>query len=114
MIYPRQLDIGECIGLCGTGGSSLKHTDVKNAQYKNEQNSAYNLLFLQNSLHSNRSTDEINRVEKHSPQCCSYSRTGGLELMYTTTNGGPVIRKYIPNMVVEECKCGLPATIQQV
>ncbi|CAM4852062.1 unnamed protein product, partial [Rotaria magnacalcarata] len=42
-----------------------------------------------------------------------YSRTGGLELLYTTTNGGPIIRKFIPNMVVEECKCGLPATIQQ-
>ncbi|UJR27718.1 hypothetical protein I4U23_008995 [Adineta vaga] len=116
VIYPRQLDIGECVGLCGISGSSLKHTDVKNAQQRNEQNSAYNLLLLQNSLHSNRSTTttQINRIDQHSPQCCSYSRTGGLELMYTTTNGGPVIRKYIPNMVVEECRCGLPATLQQV
>jgi hypothetical protein len=116
VIYPRQLDIGECIGLCGIGGSSLKHTDVKNAQFKNEQNSAYNLLLLQNSLHSNRSTTttQVNRADQHSTQCCSYSRTGGLELMYTTMNGGPIIRKFIPNMVVEECKCGLPATIQQV
>lgn len=116
VIYPRQLDIGECVGLCGLSGSSLKHTEVKNAQYKNEQNSAYNLLLLQNGLHFNRSTTttQVNRPDQHSPQCCSYSRTGGLELMYTTTNGGPIIRKFIPNMVVEECKCGLPATIQQV
>ncbi|CAF0879586.1 unnamed protein product [Adineta steineri] len=116
VIYPRQLDIGECVGLCGISGSSLKHTDVKNAQFRNEQNSAYNLFLLQNNLHSNRSTTttQINRIDQHSPQCCSYSRTGGLELMYTTMNGGPIIRKFIPNMVVEECKCGLPATIQQV
>ncbi|CAF1666524.1 unnamed protein product [Adineta ricciae] len=116
VIYPRQLDIGECVGLCGISGSSLRFADVKNAQQRNAQNSAYNLLLLQNSLHANRSTTttQINRIDQHSPQCCSYSRTGGLELMYTTTNGGPIIRKYIPNMVVEECKCGLPATIQQV
>ena len=116
VIYPRQLDIGECVGLCGISGSSLRFADVKNAQQRNAPNSAYNLLLLQNSLHANRSTTttQINRIDQHSPQCCSYSRTGGLELMYTTTNGGPIIRKYIPNMVVEECKCGLPATIQQV
>lgn len=116
VIYPRQLDIGECVGLCGLSGSSLKYTEVKNAQQKNEHNSAYNLLLLQNGLHFNRSTTttQVNRPDQHSPQCCSYSRTGGLELMYTTTNGGPIIRKFIPNMVVEECKCGLPATIQQV
>jgi hypothetical protein len=114
VIYPRQLDIGECIGLCGISGSPLKHIDVKNAQFRNEHNSAYNLLLLQNSLHYNRSTTtEINRLD-HSTQCCSYSRTSSLEIMYTTTNGGPIIRKLIPNMVVEECKCGLPATIQQV
>jgi hypothetical protein len=113
VIYPRQLDIGECVGLCGTSGSSLKHTDVKNAQQKNEHNSAYNLLLLQDSLHFNRSIPS-SRPEGYSPQCCSYSRTSGLELMYTTNNGGPIIRKFIPNMVVEECKCGLPATIQQV
>jgi hypothetical protein len=116
VIYPRQLDIGECVGLCGAGGSSLKYTDVKNAQHRNEHNSAYNLLLLQNSLHSNKSltTNQVDRSGQHSPQCCSYSRTGGLELMYTTNNGGPIIRKFIPNMVVEECKCGSPATIQQV
>ena len=116
VIYPRQLDIGECIGLCGTSGSSLKHVDVKNAQFNNEQHSAYNMLLLQNNLHLNRSTTttQVNQPEQPSSQCCSYSRTGGLELMYTTTNGGPIIRKFIPNMVVEECKCGLPATIQQV
>jgi hypothetical protein len=115
VIYPRQLDIGECVGLCGTGGSSLKHTDVKNAQHRNEHNSAYNLLLLQNSLHYNRNlTTQINHPDYHSTQCCSYSRTTSLEIMYTTTNGGPIIRKLIPNMVVEECKCGLPATIQQV
>ncbi|CAF0748243.1 unnamed protein product [Rotaria sordida] len=115
VIYPRQLDIGECIGLCGTSGSSLKYTDVKNAQHRNEHNSAYNLLLLQNSLHFNRSATTIaNLHDQQSPQCCSYSRTSGLELMYTTRNGGPIIRKFIPNMVVEECKCGLPATIQQV
>jgi len=114
VIYPRQLDIGECIGLCGISGSLLKHTDVKNAQYRNEQNSAYNLLLLQNSLHYNRSTTTDDNRPDHSTQCCSYSRTSSLEIMYTTTNGGPIIRKLIPNMVVEECKCGLPATIQQV
>ncbi len=114
VIYPRQLDIGECVGLCGTSGSSLRHTDVKNAQYRNEHNSAYNLLLLQNGLHYNRSTTTfMNRLD-HSTQCCSYSRTSALEILYTTTNGGPIIRKLIPNMVVEECKCGLPATIQQV
>jgi len=114
VIYPRQLDIGECVGLCGAGGSSLKHTDVKNAQQNNEQNSAYNLLLLQNGLHHNRNGSIFNNRGEHSSQCCSYSRTSGLEIMYTTTNGGPIIRKLIPNMVVEECKCGLPATIQQV
>ena len=113
VIYPRQLDIGECVGLCGTSGSSLKHADVKNAQHRNEHNSAYNLLLLQNGLHYNRSTTtHMNRID--STQCCSYSRTSALEILYTTTNGGPIIRKLIPNMVVEECKCGLPATIQQV
>jgi len=115
VIYPRQLDIGECVGLCGISGSTLKHTDVKNAQHRNEQNSAYNLFLLQNSLHYNRSTStQVNQPDYHSTQCCSYSRTSGLEIMYQTTNGGPIIRKLIPNMVVEECKCGLPATIQQV
>lgn len=115
VIYPRQLDIGECVGLCGVSGSSLKHIDVKNAQHKNEHNSAYNLLLLQNGLHANRnSTIQDSLSERHSTQCCSYSRTSSLEIMYTTTNGGPIIRKLIPNMVVEECKCGLPATIQQV
>ncbi|CAF4587642.1 unnamed protein product [Rotaria sp. Silwood1] len=103
VIYPRQLDIGECVGVCGTSGSSLKHADVKNAQHRNEHNSAYNLLLLQNSLHFNRSGSNIGHPsDQHSTQCCSYSRTGGLELMYTTTNGGPIIRKFIPNMVVEE------------
>lgn len=114
VIYPRQLDIGECVGLCGAGGSILRHSDVKNAQHRNEQNSAYNLLLLQNGLHHNRnSTMQAHRSEP-STQCCSYSRTSSLEILYTTTNGGPIIRKLIPNMVVEECKCGLPATIQQV
>ena len=117
VIYPRQLDIGECVGMCGPSGSSLKHTEMKNAQFKNEPNSAYGLFLMHSSLHSNRSTTstQVNApVQQQSSQCCSYSRTGGLELMYTTTNGGPIIRKFIPNMVVEECRCGLPATIQQV
>lgn len=114
VIYPRQIDIGECVGLCGTGGSSLKHTDVKNAQQNNEQNSAYNFLLLQNGLHRNRNGTILSNRAEHSSQCCSYSRTSGLEIMYATTNGGPIIHKLIPNMVVEECKCGLPATIQQV
>ena len=114
VIYPRQLDIGECVGLCGTGGSALRHSDVKNAQHRNEHNSAYNLLLLQNGLHHNRNGSMLSPRTESSTQCCSYSRTSGLEIMYTTTNGGPIIRKLIPNMVVEECKCGLPATIQQV
>jgi hypothetical protein len=109
VIYPRQLDIGECIGVCGGSGSSLKHTDAKN-----EKNAGYNLFLLHaNGIHKNATTQN-NRSDQQSTQCCSYSRTGGLELMYTTTNGGPIIRKFIPNMVVEECRCGLPATIQQV
>jgi hypothetical protein len=117
VIYPRQIDIGECTGLCGTSGSSLKYPEVKNAQHKNEANSAHNLLLLhQNHMLSNRNTTttHVNKPDQQTVHCCSYSRTGGLELMYTTTNGGPIIRKFIPNMVVEECRCGLPATIQQI
>ena len=106
VIYPRQLDIGECIGLCGVSGTSLKHTDAKN-----DRNQNYN-LFLLNGVHHNRtSTTQHNKSEQPTGQCCSFSRTGGLELLYTTTNGGPIIRKFIPNIIVEECRCGLAATI---
>ncbi len=111
VIYPRKIDIGECIGLCGTSGSSLKHTEAKN-----NPNSAYGIMVLhQNSIFPNRSTStaQSSKPDQQSNHCCSYSRTGGIEIMYTTTNGGPILRKFIPNMVVEECRCGLPATIQQ-
>lgn len=117
VIYPRQIDIGECVGLCGVSGSSLNFPEAKNAQHRKDPHAGYQILaFHQPSLYMNRSTTntQINRPNPHSTHCCSFSRTGGLELMYTTTNGGPIIRKYIPNMVVEECRCGLPATIQQV
>lgn len=107
VIYPRQIDIGVCIGVCGAGGSSLKLTDVKNAQHKNDPHAAHNMfLFYQNLT-------GINKPDQQT-QCCSYSRTGGLEIMYSITNGGPIIRKYIPNMIVEQCRCGLPATINQL
>ena len=110
VIYPRQLDIGECVGLCGPSGSSLSHTEVKNAQYQNQPHAGYNLFRLhQNEHHRNRSVN--NELEQHANHCCSYVRTGGLEIQYTTRNGGPIIRKFLPNMVVEECRCGLPATI---
>ncbi|UJR21750.1 hypothetical protein I4U23_024825 [Adineta vaga] len=115
VIYPRKIDIGECIGVCGTSGSSLKFIDVKNAQQNNEQNAAHNLLLLHhNGFHhyKNTTTTHERKADQQSSHCCSYSRTGGLELMYTTTNGGPIIRKYIPGIIVEECRCGLPATIQ--
>jgi len=111
VIYPRKIDIGECIGLCGTSGSSLKHTEAKN-----NPNSAYGIMVLhQNSIFPNRntSTAQSSKPDQQSTHCCSYSRTGGIEIMYTTTNGGPILRKFIPNMIVEECRCGLPATIQQ-
>ncbi|CAF4287692.1 unnamed protein product [Rotaria sp. Silwood2] len=94
VIYPRQLDIGECVGLCGTGGTSLKITEVKNAQHKNHQNSAYNLVLLhQNGLNHNKTTTTTknNQINQQSTHCCSFSRTGGLELMYSIANGGPVI-----------------------
>jgi hypothetical protein len=116
VIYPRQIDIGECIGFCGTSGSSLDYVKVKNAQYNNEKNAAHNVLLLtQNSFQNrNTTTAQGNKSDQQLSNCCSYSRTGGLELMYTTRNGGPIIRKFIPNMIVEDCRCGLPATIQQV
>ena len=116
VIYPRQIDIGECVGVCSTS-TALEYTKAKHAQYKNEPNSGHKLLLIhQSGLFHNRTTTttQVNRPDQQATQCCSYSRTGGLELMYTTTNGGPIIRKYIPNMVVEECRCGSPATIQQV
>ncbi|CAF3632488.1 unnamed protein product [Rotaria sordida] len=111
VIYPRKLDIGECIGVCGASGTSLKHTEVKNAQQKNHPNSAHNLLLLhRNSVHHDRTTTTAknNQADQQLTHCCSFSRTGGLELLYTTINGGPVIRKYIPNMVVED----FPPSIQ--
>ena len=114
IIYPRKFDIGECVGQCGRSGSSVNHVEVKNAQHRNEKHSSYNLLLLyHNRLLQNgsRTTTQINRP---SPQCCSYSRTGGIDLTYTTANNGLTIKKYIPDMVVEECRCGLPATILQV
>lgn len=113
VIYPRQLDIGECVGLCGTSGSSLGYTDVKNAQYQNQPHAAHNLLLLHhNGLQRNRSaTATTDRSDHSSAHCCSYARTGGLDITYTIRNGGPVIHKFLPNMVVEECRCGLPATI---
>ena len=117
VIYPRKIDIGECVGLCGASGSSLKLTDAKNAQYKNEHHSGYNFFLLhQHQFSANRtqSASESNKADPSSAHCCSYSNTGGLEMLYRTTNDGPIIRKYIPNMVVERCRCGLPATIQQV
>ncbi|CAF1623547.1 unnamed protein product, partial [Adineta ricciae] len=97
VIYPRKIDIGECVGLCGTSGSSLKFTDVKNAQVKNEQNAAHNLLLLHhNGYYHKNTTSHENKSDQQSSNCCSYSRTGGLELMYSTTNGGPILRKFIP------------------
>ena len=114
VIYPRQLDIGECVGLCGISGSSLGYTDVKNAQHQNQPHAAHNLFLLhQNGLQRNRSATATSTdgSEHNSAHCCSYARTGGLEIAYTTRNGGPIIRKFLPNMVVEECRCGLPATI---
>jgi hypothetical protein len=109
VIYPRQIDIGECVGLCGISGSSLQHTKVKNGQH-----SGYNIFALyKNSLNHNQSTTakHTNKADQPSTNCCSYSRTGGIDVMYTTTNDGPIIRKFIPNMIVEECRCGLPAII---
>lgn len=115
VIYPRKIDIGECVGVCGASGSSLRFVDVKNDHERNEAHSGHNLLLLHyGSLQPKRNTTHPGRAEPPSSQCCSYSRTGGLELMYTTTNGGPIIRKLIPGIIVEECRCGLPATIQQV
>lgn len=114
VIYPRQLDIGECIGICGVSGSSLGLTDVKNAQHQNEPHAAHNLLLLyQNEFQRNRSASATptDGFDQNSVRCCSYTRTGGLEIAYTTRNGGPIIRKFLPNMVVEQCRCGLPATI---
>lgn len=110
VIYPRQLDIGECVGLCGPSGSSLSYTAVKNAQHQNEQHAAHN-LFLIHQSESYRNRTGNNEFEQHSNHCCSYARTGGLDIAYTTRNGGPIIRKFLPNMVVEQCRCGLPATI---
>jgi hypothetical protein len=110
VLYPRQLDIGECVGLCGTGSLSSKHIDAKNDQYKNENHSGHQLFLI----HRNRNTTQINKPDQQSSHCCSYARTGGFDIMYTTRNGGPIIRKFLPNIVVEECRCGLPATIQQV
>ena len=114
IIYPRRFDIGECIGQCGRSGSSTNHVEVKNAQHRNEKHSSYNLLLLYHTrlqANASRTTTQINRP---TPQCCSYSRTGGIDLTYTTANNGLTIQKFIPNMVVEECRCGLPATILQV
>ena len=113
IIYPRQFDIGECVGFCGKSGSLLGFPNIKNAQYKNEKHAGYHLIRFHSGLHVNRSgTAVLNQPDQYSTHCCSYSRTGGLEIMYTTRNGGPIIRKFVPDMVVEDCKCGLPATIQ--
>ena len=64
-------------------------------------------------LHHHRNTTGThpNKPDQQSGHCCSYTRTGGLEVIYIVHNGGPIIRKYLPNMVVEECRCGSPATI---
>ncbi|CAF1179850.1 unnamed protein product [Adineta steineri] len=97
IILPRKIDIGECIGLCGAGGSSLKHTEVKNAQAKNEAHAGYNLLYLyHNGLsHKNATITNTNKADQRSSNCCSYSRTGGIDLLYQTQNGA-VIRKFLP------------------
>jgi hypothetical protein len=92
-------------------GSSLNPT-----QAKNEPSAGYKIISLyRNDIFSNRNatTAQVNKPEQPSPHCCSFSHTGGIEVLYTTTNGGPIIRKYIPNMIVEQCRCGLPATIQK-
>ncbi|CAF3734775.1 unnamed protein product [Rotaria sp. Silwood1] len=94
VMHPRQIDIGECVGLCGTSGTSLKFTEVKNAQQKNHPNAAHNLALLHRyNLNSNKSITKTktNQADQQSIHCCSFSRTGGLELMYTITNGGPVL-----------------------
>ncbi|CAM4932001.1 unnamed protein product [Rotaria socialis] len=116
VIHPRQFDIGECVGSCDTSGSSLQYTQAKNDQQKNKPHAAYSLVFLHRHGRNNNSLTATrnHRADRESSRCCSFSRTGGLELTYTTTNDGPIIKKYIPNMIVESCRCGLPATIQQV
>ncbi|CAF4147191.1 unnamed protein product, partial [Rotaria magnacalcarata] len=103
VIYPRQFDIGECIGSCDTSGSSLQYTQAKNDQQKNKPHAAYNLVFLHHHGRNNNSlaATRNHRADKESSRCCSFSRTGGLELTYTTTVNGPIIKKYIPNMTVE-------------
>jgi len=113
VIHPRQIDIGECVGLCGTGSSAATYTDAKNAQQKNEYHSGHGIVKLyQHNIHHNRSTTaQVNKPDQQSNHCCSYSHSGGIDVMYTTRTGGPIIRKFLPNMIVEQCRCGLSATI---
>ncbi|CAF3610355.1 unnamed protein product [Rotaria socialis] len=103
VIHPRQFDIGECVGSCDTSGSSLQYTQAKNDQQKNKPHAAYSLVFLHRHGRNNNSLTATrnHRADRESSRCCSFSRTGGLELTYTTTNDGPIIKKYIPNMIVE-------------
>ncbi|CAF1095050.1 unnamed protein product [Didymodactylos carnosus] len=92
IIHPRVLDIGECVGLCNS--TSIKTSHMKNSPQQN-------LLAL----------SETHAGVNH--QCCSYARTGGLELLYATEDKS-IVRQFIPNMIVETCRCLLPAIISQV
>lgn len=114
VIHPRVIDIGECIGVCNNNRMSpSEFVKIKQDQEQNKPNSGHSFvkIHIPHLFNKSLTTSRGNKGDEPSSYCCSYSRTGGLEITYTTTYGGPVIRKYIPNMIVESCKCALPATI---
>lgn len=114
IIYPRKIDIGQCVGLCGPSGSSLDYTQVKNSHINKDPSAAYNYILLHSNRNNHTSDANSNSAAGSSKtNCCGYSRTGGLEILYRTSNFGPIIRKYVPNIIVESCKCGLQAIIQE-
>ncbi|CAF0971215.1 unnamed protein product [Didymodactylos carnosus] len=83
ILYPRVLDIGECVGLCGF--------------------SSVNQLKITNSSQHNLSSIK----EQHSgvnDRCCSFSRTGGLELFFATEKKS-VVQLFLPHMIIEACRC---------
>ncbi|CAF1585872.1 unnamed protein product [Didymodactylos carnosus] len=82
IVYPRVLDIGECVGLCDL--------------------SSVNQLQIRNSSQYNSSSIK----EHHSSvngRCCSFSRTSGLELLFREKQS--IRRQFVPQMIIETCRC---------
>ncbi|CAF1308946.1 unnamed protein product, partial [Didymodactylos carnosus] len=82
IVYPRVLDIGECVGLCDL--SSVNQLQIRNS-------SQYNSSSIKEHYSS------VNG------RCCSFSRTSGLELLFREKQS--IRRQFVPQMIIETCRC---------